>query len=82
MSRSALWVLAAAAFGFSIAVTADGDREIAIARLATTYADIPDDEVCALFGSSDHLELAARSARASARIRAGAGAAVVVRKAG
>jgi S-adenosyl-L-methionine hydrolase (adenosine-forming) len=72
---------------FSIAVTvAAGDgwgaREIPIARLVTTYAEIAGDDVCALFGSSDHLELAARSARASARIGVGAGAAVIVRKTG
>jgi S-adenosylmethionine hydrolase len=70
---------------FTIAVTtgaADGAHEIAIARLATTYAEIPDGEVCALFGSTDHLELAARSARASARIPVGAGAPVVIRKMG
>ena len=36
-----------------------------VARLVSTYAEIGDGEVCALFGSSDHLELAANSARAS-----------------
>jgi len=36
-----------------------------VTRLVSTYAEIGDGEVCALFGSSDHLELAANSARAS-----------------
>ena len=36
-------------------------RRTPIARLVGTYADIGDDEVCALFGSTDLLELAARS---------------------
>jgi S-adenosylmethionine hydrolase len=64
---------------FSIAVTG-GEREIPIGRLASTYAEIPDDEVCALFGSSDHLEFAARAASAAARLEIGPGAAVVVRR--
>jgi S-adenosyl-L-methionine hydrolase (adenosine-forming) len=67
---------------FTITVTAGDGQEIAIGRLATTYAEIPEDQVCALFGSADHLELAARSARASARIGVGAGAAIVVRRTG
>jgi S-adenosylmethionine hydrolase len=76
------------AFTITVAVTAgasvdsSGAREVPIARLVTTYAEIPEDEVCALFGSSDHLELAARSSRASARIGVGAGAAVIVRRTG
>jgi S-adenosyl-L-methionine hydrolase (adenosine-forming) len=54
--------------------------ECTIGRLVATYAEIPEDEVCALFGSSDHLELAARSAKASTRLGLGAGASVVVRR--
>jgi S-adenosyl-L-methionine hydrolase (adenosine-forming) len=54
--------------------------EITISRVVATYAEIPDDEVCGLFGSSDHLELAARSAKAAARLGLGAGASVVVRR--
>lgn len=65
---------------FTIAVTDDKGGEIPVGRLAATYAEIPGDEICALFGSSDHLELAVRSARASARIGVGPGAAVVVRR--
>src|SRR6185295_9525323 len=33
----------------------------AIGRLVATYADIQPGEICALFGSTDHLELAANS---------------------
>jgi hypothetical protein len=47
-------------------------------RLVATYADIPNAEVCALFGSTDHLELAARSASAADRLSLGRGAAVTV----
>jgi S-adenosylmethionine hydrolase len=43
-----------------------------------TYADVPPGEVCALFGSSDHLEIAANGASAAAAIGAGRGAAVTV----
>jgi S-adenosylmethionine hydrolase len=52
-----------------------------VARLVGTYAEIGEDEVCALFGSADLLELAARSARASDRIDAPRGARVTVSKA-
>ena len=41
-----------------------------VARLVGAYAEIGDEEVCALFGSADLLELAARSARASDRLAA------------
>jgi S-adenosylmethionine hydrolase len=64
---------------FTIAVTG-GDREIPIARLAATYAEIPADAICGLFGSSDHLELAARAASAAARLGIGPGTSVVVRR--
>jgi S-adenosyl-L-methionine hydrolase (adenosine-forming) len=60
---------------FSVAA---GER--AITRVVATYAEIGADEVCALFGSSDHLEFAARSASAAARLGIGSGAAVVVRR--
>jgi S-adenosylmethionine hydrolase len=52
----------------------------AVGRLVGTYAEIGDDEVCALFGSTDYLELAARSSSAAARLGLGAGAAVTVRR--
>ncbi len=40
-----------------------GDRSVE--RLVATYADIPQGEVCALFGSTDHLEVAANSGSAA-----------------
>ena len=49
-----------------------------IPRLVATYAEIQGEEVCALFGSTDHLELAANSVSAAERLRVGRGAAVVV----
>jgi S-adenosylmethionine hydrolase len=36
-----------------------------VGRLVATYADIQAGEVCALFGSTDHLELAANSGSAA-----------------
>lgn len=65
---------------FTIAVMS-GEGQIPIGRLAATYADIPGDEVCALFGSSDHLELAVRSASAADRLGIGPGASIVVSRA-
>lgn len=62
--------------GQAYAIEAGGQ---AVARLVATYAEIGGDEVCALFGSSDHLELAARSARASERLAIGTGTPVTVR---
>jgi S-adenosylmethionine hydrolase len=52
-----------------------------IGRLVATYADIGADEVCALFGSTDHLELAANSASAAERLSLVRGASLVIRKA-
>ncbi len=51
-----------------------------VGRLVGTYAEIGDAEVCALFGSTDYLELAARSSSAAARLALNAGAAVTVRR--
>ncbi len=39
-----------------------------VGRLVSTYAEIPSGEVCALFGSSDHLELAANAVSAADRL--------------
>ena len=52
-----------------------------IERLVSTYAEIAAGEVCALFGSSDHLELAANAASAAAQLGVGRTAAVDIRKA-
>ncbi len=49
-----------------------------IGRLVETYADIGPDEVCALIGSTDHLEFAANSTSAAARLSLGRGARVVM----
>ncbi len=49
-----------------------------IGRLVETYADIRDDEVCALFGSTDHLEFAAKEKSAADRLSVGRGSPVVV----
>lgn len=51
-----------------------------IARLVATYGDIGADEVCALFGSTDHLEFAAHSASAAARLGVSRGTHVEVRR--
>lgn len=51
-----------------------------IDRLVSTYGEAGPGEVCALFGSTDHLEVAANGGSAAARLGLGRGAAVVVRK--
>jgi S-adenosylmethionine hydrolase len=60
--------------GGSIQIEAGPHR---ISRLVATYADIGD-EPCALYGSSDHLEVALQAASASARLGLGRGAPVVI----
>ena len=47
-------------------------------RLVATYAEIEGDEPCALFGSTDHLEVAARSASARDLLGLDRGVSVVV----
>jgi S-adenosyl-L-methionine hydrolase (adenosine-forming) len=59
--------------GAEVAIAAPG---LTNARLVSTYSDIDDDEICGLFGSTDHLELAARSASAAVRLGVDAGALV------
>ena len=49
-----------------------------IDRLVATYAELPPDGVGALFGSTDHLELAAPAASAADRLALGRGGAVIV----
>jgi S-adenosylmethionine hydrolase len=49
-----------------------------IGRLVETYADIGDDEMCALFGSSEHLEFAFNSASVAERLDLSRGAVVTV----
>jgi hypothetical protein len=65
--------------GGAIAIDADGQR---IERLVATYAELPGDGVGALFGSTDHLELAAPSSSAAGRLSLGRGATVTVSRQG
>jgi S-adenosylmethionine hydrolase len=53
----------------------------AIARVVETYGQIAPDEVCALFGSSERLELAARGESAAGKLGVAAGAPVEIRRA-
>jgi S-adenosylmethionine hydrolase len=62
---------------------ADGPLDIrvgghAVPRVVSTYADAASGEVCALFGSTDHLEIAANGASAAASLDLGRGAPVQV----
>jgi S-adenosylmethionine hydrolase len=63
--------------GASIAVTVNG---IDVPRVVATYAEAPPGEICALFGSTDHLELAIHAGSAADHLHLGRGAAVVVRR--
>jgi len=51
-----------------------------IGRLVATYADIQAGEICALFGSTDHLELAANSESAADRLQLARGSVVSARR--
>ena len=53
-----------------------GDRQVS--RVVSTYADADSGELTALFGSSDHLELAVNGGSAAAALAAGRGARVRV----
>ena len=58
-----------------------GGVDIAVAgrpvpRLVGTYAEVPAGTLCALFGSSDHLEIAVNGGNAAARLGLGPGARV------
>lgn len=68
--------LAHAAGGGAVAI-AIGDRRVD--RLVETFADGAADEVCALFGSSGHLEVFVRNGSAAAVLSARAGAEISVR---
>jgi S-adenosylmethionine hydrolase len=50
-----------------------------ISRMAATYADVDAGTLCALFGSSDHLEIAVSGGSAEHALRVGRGAGVVIR---
>lgn len=62
--------------GGAVAITAGG-RDIP--RLVATYADAPAGELCALFGSTDHLEIAVHAGDAARSLGIGRGARVGVR---
>jgi hypothetical protein len=49
-----------------------------VERLVSTYADAPAGAVCALFGSTDHLEIACNGESAGRRLGLGRGASVRV----
>lgn len=51
-----------------------------IARVVGTYAEAPAGELCAVFGSTDHLEIAVTAGDAAAHLKLSRGAAVVVRR--
>jgi S-adenosylmethionine hydrolase len=51
-----------------------------VSRLVATYAELPADDVGGLFGSTDHLEIAAPSSSAAERLQLSRGAPVVVRR--
>jgi S-adenosyl-L-methionine hydrolase (adenosine-forming) len=61
----------------AITVTVDG-REVT--RVVAAYAEASPGELCALFGSSDHLEIAVNAGSATDLLGIGRGAAVVVRR--
>ena len=59
--------------GASIQVAIDGQ---AVEQLVTTYAEAPTGAVCALFGSTDHLEVALNGGSAAQSLNLGRGAQV------
>jgi S-adenosylmethionine hydrolase len=50
-----------------------------VAKVVATYAEAPPGEPCALFGSTDHLEIAVNAGDAAAQLSLARGAAVTVR---
>jgi S-adenosylmethionine hydrolase len=63
--------------GESLAIAVDGRP---VDALVSTYGEIAGDATCALFGSTDHLEIAARAASAADRWGIGPGATVEIRR--
>ena len=47
-----------------------------VSKVISTYADAPAGDICALFGSSDHLEIAANGTSAASQLNLGRGAPV------
>ncbi len=52
--------------------------EQTVSRFVSTFTDIGDDEICALYGSTDHVELAAHTASAAETLGVEVGAAATV----
>ena len=52
----------------------------AVSRLVATYAEAEPEETCALFGSTDHIEIAVNAGSASERLGLSKGASVTIRK--
>ena len=73
--RRDLFERVAAAGGVNVAI-----GPFSVARVVATYAEVEAGEVCALFGSSDHLEIAVNGGSAAERLAVGRGAAVTVRR--
>jgi hypothetical protein len=67
------------AHGGSISIEAGPHR---IERLVATYAELPADGIGALFGGTDHLELAAAAASAAERLGLGRGTSIIVKRSG
>ena len=63
--------------GTRVSIDAPG---VTNARLVETYAEIGDGQICGLFGSTEHLELAAHSASAADRLGLSAGAIVGIER--
>jgi S-adenosyl-L-methionine hydrolase (adenosine-forming) len=67
----------AAVRGRPVQVVVDGHR---VDQIVATYAEIPPHGICGLFGSTDHLELAANAASAAEQLGVARGAVVEVRR--
>lgn len=63
--------------GAALAVSIEGQE---VPRVVATYAEAAPGELCALFGSTDHLEIAVNAGSAEDHLHATRGAAVTVRR--
>ena len=60
-----------------VQIVADGTP---IVRIVSTYSEMGPGELCALFGSSDHLEVALNAGNAAQKLGAGRGMRIVIRR--
>jgi S-adenosylmethionine hydrolase len=67
------------AFARGEPVSVSVGREV-IANIVGTYGDVPPGAICALFGSSDHLEIALNAGSAAGRLGLARGAAVALQR--